>query len=275
MVAPGYRSERLRHVPYRVVLTAMALFLDAQYSCAAEPPCKATPDPKTLAGASGLIDSSVWQLCAILPVRFGTDMPNAVAVLLRSIKPQGESGTGEPLFGVDLVIANEGQRVYRFTDFADKWKFFIDDDLRIQNLAVHGANAVLFHSGEVGASDQWSAMHVVFLPAGELFARDVAVNDFGDSWRHRTRWITIKDVPAVLVAKPIEPAGANDPHMCHSCPKFYQYFVYQWSPTRSSFIVTRVVQSKRDVDADTDPLDADKKFIEEAIAQGPPSPALN
>jgi hypothetical protein len=259
---------------YRVILAAVAMFLSAQYSWTAEPPCNAKPDPKALAGASRLIDSSTWQVCATSPVRFGTDMPNAVAILLRSTKPQGESGTGEPLFGVDLVIANDGKKVYRFTDFTDKWKFFIDDDLRVQNLAVHGANAVLFHSGEVGASDQWRALHVVFLPAGELFARDVAANDFGDSWRHKTRWVTIKGVPTVLVAKPIEPAGANDPHMCHSCPKFYQYFVYQWSPSRSSFIVNRVIQSERDVNAETDPLDADKSFIEEAIAKGSPSPAL-
>lgn len=241
MVVPRRQSKRLRHMRYQVILATVGLFLAAQCSWAAEPPCKATPDPQALAGASGLIDSSTWQVCATSPVRFGTDMPHAVAILLRCTKPQGESGAGEPLFGVDLVIANEGKKVYRFTDFADKWRFFIDDDLRVQNLAVHGANAVLFHSGEVGVSDQWSAMHVVFLPAGELFASDVAVTDFGNSWRHRTRWITIKGVPAVLVAKPIEPAGANDPHMCHSCPKFYQYFVYQWAPSRSSFIVTRVL----------------------------------
>jgi len=201
-------------------------------------------------------------------------MPDAVAVLLRSTKSHGVSGTGGPLFGLDLLIVHDGKKVYRFSDFAVKWKFFIDDYLRVQDLTGQGMTAVLFHSGEVGVSDHWSAMHLVFLPAGESLARDVADDDFGDSWRHKTRWITIRGVPAVLVAKPIEPAGFNDPRMCHSCPKFYQYLVYQWSASRSSFILTQVIQSERDIDADTDPLDADKKFIEAALAKALPSSTL-
>ena len=117
-------------------------------------------------------------------------------------------------------------------------------------------------------------MHVVFLPAGELFATDVAHNDFGDSWRHRTSWISIRCVLAVLVAKPTDPSGSNDPHTCHSCPKYNQYFVYHWAASRLSFILTRVIQSERDIYADTDPLDADKKFIEDAFTRGLPSSAL-
>jgi hypothetical protein len=112
MLAPRYRSERLWRGPYRTVVTIIALLFAVQYSWAAEPTCKATPDPKILAGASGLIDSSAWQVCATLSVRFGADMPDAVAVLLRSTKSQGVSGTGEPLFGVDL--RQESLSVQRF-----------------------------------------------------------------------------------------------------------------------------------------------------------------
>jgi len=236
-------------------------------SWADAPPCKGTPDPKVAEGAGGLIDPSIWQVCSMLPVRFGADMPNAVAFLLRSRLPQAESGGGTPLFGVDLIIVSEGKQVYRFTDLADKAKFFIDDDLRIQNLTANGTNAVLFHSGEVGVSDQWSSMHVVLLPAGEAIAKDAAVNDFGNSWRHRARWIAIRGAPAVLVAKPVEPAGADDPHACHTCPKFYQYFVYRWSARRAAFVVARVAQSDSAIDAETDPFSADKERIQELTSK--------
>jgi hypothetical protein len=271
MLAPRHRSERLLQRRCAAGLTLMALLFAAQYSWATGPPCTATPDPKTVAGAGGFINSSVWRVCATLPVRFGADMPDAVAVLLRSTKPQGESPGGDLLFGVDLLIINDGKKVYRYSDFAVARKFFVDDYLRAQDLTGQGTNAVLFHSsGEVGISDRWSAMHLVLLPPGESIAMDVADEDFGDSWRHKTRWTTISGIPTVLVAKPIEPAGFENPRRCHSCSKFYQYLVYQWSASRSSFTLRRVIQSERDIDADTDPLDADKAFIDSALAKGLP-----
>ncbi len=250
----------------RNVIAALAWFLAAQSSWGAEPPCKGVEDHKVLEAAGGLIDMTTWRPCAIVSAGFGPDMPGAVAILLRSRKPQGESGTGLPLYAVDLVIANAGKKLYRFTDLANASQLFIDDELGVRNLDGHGTSAVLFHSGEVGVSDWWSAMHLVVLPAGESSAWDVAPADFGNSWRHKLRWITLKGLPAVLVAKPVSPAGLEDAHRCHSCPKFYQYFVYQWSPGRAAFLVSRVIQSARDIDADTDPLEADGKFIEAALA---------
>jgi Type IV secretory system Conjugative DNA transfer len=233
----------------------------------ADSPCKQAPSAEVAAPAGHLIDPTKWTVCKSLVVNLSSDFPKAMAVLLRSTSPQGVSGVGEPQFGIDILLASDGKVIYRFTASLGTPQFFIDGFLEIRALTEHGDKAVLFHSGEVAATDSWRAEHVIYLVPGELFAQDVAPRDFGDSWRHTLRWIHFRGVPLALIAEPINPAGASDPHMCHSCPKYYQYFVYRWKPHQQSFVLLQSIQSEHDIDAATDPLQADMSFIEQELAK--------
>jgi hypothetical protein len=239
-----------------------------EQGAAEEQLCNRKIDPQLLVPAKDLVDLTAWRICKAVAISLGSDAPRAAAVLLRSEKPQDTSGTGNPLFGVDLLIAADGRAIYRFAGVTGRPTFYIDDTLEVHDLGERDDQAVLFHSGDVGASDWWTATHILFLARSEGNVFEVAPESFGESWRQKMQWTRFRGIPLVVVAEPINPASTIDDHFCHSCPKYYQYLVYRWSAQRLSFVIQQVVQSEHDVRANTDPLSIDMPFIERAIAKG-------
>jgi hypothetical protein len=250
-----------------ILLIGLVSLLSPEQGAAEEQACNPKIDPQLLVPAKDLIDLATWRICSAVAISLGSDLPRATAVLLRSAKPQDTSGTGNPLFGVDLLIAADGRTIYRFAGVTGTPKFYIDDALEIHDLSGRGDQAVLFHSGDVGASDWWTATHILFLSRSEGNVFEVAPESFGESWRQKMQWTTFRGIPLVVVAKPVSPASTVDGHFCHSCAKYYQYLVYRWSTQRLSFVIQQVVQSEHDVGADTDALSIDMPFIEKAIAK--------
>jgi len=222
------------------------------------------------AGKIQKLVGSNWTACRLVTVKFrGSDFGDATAALFESTTDDGTDGIGNPEHNVEMIIVGGGQVLYRFSQFAsfDRRRFFVDDDLEVRDLTGHGDNAVVFHSGQQGASDSSIVEHVIYLPPQELLATDVSPTDFVSSWRQAVRWIQFKGIPLVLVAEPLNPASINDVHMCHSCPKYYQYLVYRWDTKRQSFVVRQSILSEHDLDAETDPIDASMSLIQRELAR--------
>lgn len=249
------------------ILLGLGILTMAGPSYSAQTPCPTTVDKGLAALANGIVDPHKWQVCNAIRVSIGTDPTHTWAILLRSRERQGTNGTGGPAYGVDMIIVDAGKTLYRFSEYSSltDYEYFVDDTLTSHDLTGKGFAGVVFHSGIAGASDWWSVEHVVVVPPGELDADDVAPRDFGRSWRQTMRWTLMGGVPTVIVARPIDPAGTSDPHFCHGCAKYYQYLAYQWDPTRLAFIIHGVVQSRRDFDGDSDPLDTDLPLIRKSL----------
>ncbi len=221
-----------------------------------------------------LFDSREWIVRNTLALDLGSPFKDSSAILLTSTRPRGQSGAGEPLDAVDVLIVDPDHReLYRYSKSRaadDVAKFRVDDVLESKDVTGDGIPELLFHTGSQGASDWWTKEHVIYRVPGSSDFRDIAPREFGQSWRQAFRWISFRGAALALVARPIEPEDSNDPHMCHSCPKFYQYLVFKWERGRKSFVLLRSIQSTKDFDSDTDPLTVDMEFIRQRLSQDCP-----
>jgi hypothetical protein len=231
----------------------------------------------------GLVDPAEWAVLKTIPVNLGGHITNATAILLRSVKSKGESGTGTPLFA-DMLILSGGKFVYQFHQPGICSEFFIDDTLEAKDVTGDGIPEVLFHSGSVGASDFSTYEHVIYhapdepldegsAPFPALYPRidwvvDVAAYaavPFVRTRRQTFRWLDFRGVTLALIANPLLPASGDDPHSCHACPRFYQYLVFRWENDKRSFVLSRSIQSQRVFEEETDPLQTDLPFILERL----------
>ena len=191
-------------------------------------------------------------------------------MLVSFAKPTGESGMTDPLFTADLVVIDGACKVlFRYaTDLGptDAAKFFVEDKIVGKDVTNDGVPELLFKTGTVGASDYWAVEHVIYRVLGTDDFRDIRPQNWASSWRQPKRWILVNNEIVGAVAQPIDPADSDDPHMCHSCPKFYQYLAYKWDKNRKAFLLIKSMQSAVDFDGDTDPLDADMARIQKALA---------
>jgi len=216
----------------------------------------------------GLFDNCEWTVRKTIPIDFGDQFKKSTATLLSSVSPKGESGTGNPLYAVELLIVNDAHHViYRFSEDLHEPDFFADETLQAKDVTGDGIPELLFHSGVVGASDWLTHEHVIYRRPGSSFAQDIALPEFVHSWRHTFRWISFRGTTLALVADPLNPQNPDDPHACHSCNKFYQYLVFKWERDRETFVLLRSIQSEKEFDANTDPLAADLAFIRARLSK--------
>jgi uncharacterized protein YecT (DUF1311 family) len=216
---------------------------------------------------AGLIDQNHWNMCAMINLERGHGDPHATAVLLKSKAPIGKDGFGQPFYGVDLLLTTGARVMYRYTKSGLFPQHFVDDLLEVRDLSGRGDRSIVFHAGIVNAGDFAITEHVVYAPPGSFLAKDVASETFWDSPRRQHLWTVFGSHSLVLVAEPIEPVVVDDPHMCQSCPKYYQYLAYQWEPERRSFRLIKLFPSRRDFYLGADPLQADWPLIEGELAQ--------
>lgn len=229
-------------------------------------PVLGTESPVDTREAAGLFNHKDWSVAKALRVNLGGGTGKSLVVLLRSNKPRGASGVGDPMFGVDLLVVQAGKCEYRLSEQADRRGLFIDDVLEARDVTGDGTPEILFHSGEKGASDWTTYQHVLYRQPDDGYVWDIAPRSFYTSWRHTFRWLTSGSRTYALVADPIEPASTADEHMCHGCPKYYQYSAFSWVPSRKAFVRVRSMVSRRAFTADEDPLVVDLVRIQHAIS---------
>lgn len=264
-------------VSNRVLLASVLVSLAACQLYADEPPVGAGLATPTVGGApkavQGFFDPGQWTVRKTIPINLGGRVTNATAILLSSVNPKGESGVGAPLFAVDMLIVSGDKVLYQFHQPGAATEFFMDDALEARDVTDDGIPEVLFHSGFVGASDFSKHEHVIYRVPGEEsvtdaapfpssdWVDDVAPVQFMHTRRQTFRWLDLRGVTFAVVANPLIPAGVTDPHFCHGCPHFYQYLVFKWEKSKGTFVLSRSIQSQRDVKDGTDPLQQDLPFV--------------
>jgi hypothetical protein len=261
----------------RVLLASVLVSLTACQLYADGPPVGAGLATPTVAGKTnavqGLFDPGQWTVRRTIPINLGGRFTNATAILLSSVNPKGESGVGAPLFAVDMIIISGDRVLYKFRQPGAAPEFFMDDALEARDVTDDGIPEVLFHSGLVGASDFSKHEHVIHrVPREESVAdvgsvpsidwvNDIAPVQFMHTRRQTFRWLDLRGATLAVVANPLIPAGVTDPHFCHGCPHFYQYLVFKWEKRKGTFVLSRSIQSQRDFEDGTDPLQQDLPFI--------------
>lgn len=209
------------------------------------------------------VSESNWKLIKSIPIPLTPDA-SYTAELFESTEPQGESGVDSPMYGVRLVIKSGDNTVY--TD--SRPDFYMDDYLEAKDVTNDGIPEVLYHSGFLGASNSYTHENIIrYDPASRSFI-PVAPNNFGTSNRVTDRWVTVAGLVFKVVADPLSPYDANDPHSCEGCPKFYEYYAYKWDPDVLAFVQITTATSTKDFEFGIDPLDQDLNLVISRISPG-------
>jgi hypothetical protein len=210
-------------------------------------------------------DEARWELRKGAEAELGGRIGRVRIVLLRSRKPEGETGMGDPAYAVGVVVANSSKVVYAFEPANRENDMFVEDLLELRDVTGDGTPEVIFSSGQDGVSDFVHKLHVLYASPREDTLWDVAPAQFERSWRQTFCWASAKGRAIALVAQPLFPAGVEDPHFCHGCPHFYQYLAFGWRADRGAFVLLKVLQSDRDFSDDENPLEEDWSYIERGL----------
>ena len=174
----------------RWMIRAVCLLAVSGHCMAQQPSCPGPADPQVVValqptlGNDQLFDRAAWQVCNAMYVNLGVAHPRVLAVLLKSAKQVGETGLGDPAYGVDFILAKYDKRLYRYTDTSPR-DHYMDSRIVVHDLTGQGTPVVTFHSGMQGVSDSWTREHLVFLAPGDSFATDISPQSFGMSRRSR------------------------------------------------------------------------------------------
>jgi len=246
----------LRPVCRALVLAATLLACD---------PVAAQPTPSASGLPPGVVDPAAWTLVRTVPL---TGLPggDAVAALLRSTAARGESGMGDPLHLVDLLVWQGGRVAWRFSDATTRDAsgtepiFQIDDWLEARDLTGDSEPEIIFHAGFNGVSDFVRVTHVAHQSRCENSWSDIARPEFRESALAELRWLDVAGQATAFVARPLYPASPSaDLGFCHLCPHFYEFLAFAWDARRDSFVVSAVALSPELINPEDD-----------ALAQGAP-----
>lgn len=226
------------------------------------PPCNSTLDVKAATELGRPINRQAWLVCRITRVDLGEKVPNAIAALMRSVKPvEVDPGTGNATYAVRVLLGDAGKVLYD-SDAAGLQGFFFDDAMEARNLHLADSPAIIFRSGNHGVSDWTSIVHVLVLKPDGSSATDVAPLGFNSSRRREFRWEVIRGQLYAIVAAP-------DGIGCYGCPMHYDYQVYQWLPKQFTFSVRATTHSHVAHESGDDPIEADDAIIRNAVGRLP------
>ena len=183
-------------------------------------------------------------------------------LLLKSVQTTGESGMGDPLYDVGLLIIEGNRIVYNYVlqvkrrnvDLdTDPTKFYMDDLLDIRDVTNDGVPEVVFHSGFMGVTDWVTLEHILqYRPHTKSFS-DIMTKDFYDSMNHGMAWID--KAPVV-----IESIGRG---ACHMCPRRFRYNILRWN--QSTFALFQTIKGRKSYEGASDALQNDLGFIRAAL----------
>ncbi len=210
-------------------------------------------------GITTLYDRNVWTLIKSVEGNYGGD---AVKILLlKSVQETGESGTGDPLYDVGLLIIKNNKVVYNYISQGVKpskypgvntTKFYMDDALDMRDVTNDGMSEIIFHSGFMGASDWTTLEHILQYHSDNSFS-DIMAEEFYGSLNHGIAWVD--NVPVVI--KSIGDGA------CHTCPRPFQYNIYTWS--QNTFVLSKTVEGKKSYGGASAALQNDLGIIRNAI----------
>ena len=196
-------------------------------------------------------DHSRWKLIKQQVTTFDSTVGPANVVLLRSLRPTGTSGLGEPLSDVDLLIQQGGRVIYDFAKNVDKstespgtW-FYMDDYLEIKHVTNGEVPQILFHSGFQGASGFTNLEHFLRYDNPKATFTDIAPEFFYNSTAHGLHWLRLPGRTLVVIADRNWPPSVPPEDQCHSCASPFQYDTYQWNIGKSTFELFRHLYGKK------------------------------
>ena len=201
-------------------------------------------------------DSNRWTLIKRSTVSFVADSVPWQVLLLKSRKPTGSDGLGQPMNDVRILLFHDGKIFYGRT-----LQFFMDDYLEIRDVTGEGGPEVLFHSGARGASDSSTLEHILRYDKGADSVADVAPQEFFDSGTHGLRWLNLGGRAFLVIANRNWKATTPLEYRCHYCPSPFKYDIYLWNDEKSAFTVYRRLQGKKSYDEAFEALNGDWEFI--------------
>jgi hypothetical protein len=201
-------------------------------------------------------DQNQWTLIKQTTVRFAVDSTPSQILLMKSRKPTGSSGLGEPMNDVRLVIRHADRILYDHT-----MQFFVDEHLEIRDVIGDGSTQVLFHSGSRGASDSSTLEHVLRYDRRKDCAADVAPEEFFNSGTHGLRWLTLEGRAVLVIADRNWASTIPLEQRCHYCSSPFRYNIFRWNKDVGAFTVYMRLKGKKSYDEATEALNGDWEFI--------------
>ena len=220
-----------------------------------------------------------WEVIKRTKATFDAASGPSELALLRSLKPTGASGAGQPLSDVELLILQNGKVIYDHSETVTESRakgnflgetardFFIDDYLEIRDLTHDGPRAVLFHSGSVGASDWETVEHVVRWDKSKGSFADVAPGEFFSSRIRGLRWFTLAGGTFVVISDRNWNPTTPIEDQCHVCPSPFVYDAYQWNSKEEAFIANRHFYGKQWYETGASALEGDEALIQSGLNQ--------
>ncbi len=206
------------------------------------------------AAAHAIYDPSEWTLVRSTSAHFGKTLTNAEVMLLKSVQATGSSGSGEPLYTVNLVVAAAGKVIYSFAPLVVPPRddrrydpvFYMDDGLEVRDVTNDDVPEIVFRSGFLGVSDRGIYTHILQVTkAVPIRFRDIAAKSFLDSWWHGVRLLDLNGRTVAIVAEPVDPPLAPGDFVSHGQPRFHRYVVYAWDQRRERFIQQQRIAATR------------------------------
>jgi hypothetical protein len=226
-----------------------------------------------------LYDAKQWTVTKSVSAHFGTTLPKATVLLLRSVPVTGRDGVDRPLHSANLVVIANREIVYAFAPLTvgapDSTSPIFDIDdlnpqhafLELEDVTGDGLPEIIFHSGWRAASDWENVVHVLqFVGSGPTRFRDIRREDFTDSWWHGVRFLKQDTRALAVVAEPVDPPVAPDDFVAHGQPRFHRYSVYRWDQKNQRFeLQQRIPESRTLHDSAGEGLDGDWRHISAAV----------
>lgn len=216
-------------------------------------------------------DHRQWKVIKQVTASFGTTVGAFDVELLESLSQTGESGTGDPMYDVQLLIREADKVDYEFTNSANERLpdetagFYMDDGLEIKDVTNDGIPETLFHSGFLAVSDFEIVEHVLRYDRAHRSFTDVAPTSFYNSGTHGLRWLDIgRRTFAVTADRNWSPTVAVEDR-CHYCASPFQYDIYQWSEKAASFVKLRRLFGQKSYDDATAALGGDWVLIQAGL----------
>src|SRR5882762_8729859 len=211
----------------------LALASKSSYALNPEPP-------------SGLVDKTNWVMTKSATADVGGQVGRVDVFLFRSHEIRGSTGTGKPMYAVQVIAAKGNAILYRFNPSSGDSDLYVEDRLDVKDVVGDGSQEVIFSSGVIGASDWVYHVHILKLASNGESIEDAAHPDFVKSWRHEFDFLGVGEQTLPVVAEPVWPKEPE--RSCHGCPAHYRYHVFDWDTKARSFVEVDVVDSRRDFD---------------------------
>jgi hypothetical protein len=187
--------------------------------------------------------------------------------LLKSRRPTGGDGLGNPSHDVQLLILQDSKIVYDYAHARPKQpgysgvRYYMDDYLEIRDVTNDGTQAVLFHSGYDGVSDSATLEHIILYDESKGSFADTAPDAFYNSGTHGFRWLLAANSTLAVVAERHWSSAIPLEDRCHYCSSRFNYDVYEWSASKHAFARLRRVGGKKSYGEAAEALDGEWDFV--------------